>query len=159
VRSDHPALVEQSEAAGRFQHALDHEHHVRTAGIIFVEAERDIVLVGPGQNPVAELGDLHAVLDHDRILADQIDTADVAVEIDAHAGPVEPRRHLLDMRRLAGAVIARDDDAAVARKAGQDRQRGAPVEAVVLIDVRHMVVRLGIGRHFHVAVDSKHLPD
>ena len=30
----------------------------------------------------------------------------MAVEIDADAGPVQPRRHLLDMGRLAGAVIA-----------------------------------------------------
>ena len=38
VRADDAALVEQRQAAGRFQHALDDEHHVRAAGIIFVEA-------------------------------------------------------------------------------------------------------------------------
>ena len=68
-----------------FQHALDHEHHVRTAGVIFVEAERDVVLQGPGQDAVAEFGDLLAVLQHDRVLADEIDARDVAVEVDAHA--------------------------------------------------------------------------
>ena len=159
MRADHAALVEQREAAGRFQHALDHEHHVRAAGVVFVEAERDIVLVGPRQDAVAEFRDLLAILDDDRILADQIDAADVAVEVDAHARPVEPCGDLLDMRRLAGAVIARDDDAPVARKAREDRKRRAAIEAVILIDVRHMVVRLRIGRHFHVAVDSEHLPD
>ena len=107
-----------------FQHALDHEHHVRAAGVVFVEAERDVVLVGPRQDAVAEFGDLLAVLEDDGVLADQVDTADVAVEIDAHAGPVEPRRDLLDMRRLAGAVIAGDDDAAVVGEAGEDRERG-----------------------------------
>ena len=83
-----------------------------------------LLLVGPGQDAVAEFGDLHAVLDDDGVLADQVDTADVAVEVDAHAGPVEPRRDLLDMGRLAGAVIARDDHAAVVGEAGEDRERG-----------------------------------
>ena len=71
MRPDHAALVEQRQAARRFQHALDHEHHVRAAGVVFVEAERDIVLVGPGQDAVAEFGDLLAVLDDDRVLADR----------------------------------------------------------------------------------------
>jgi len=47
-------LVEQRQAAGDFQHALDHEHHVGTAGVVFVEHQRDIVLQRPGQNAVAE---------------------------------------------------------------------------------------------------------
>jgi hypothetical protein len=106
VRADDAALVEQGQAARGFQHALDHEHHVRAAGVVFVEDERDIVLVGPGQDAVAELGDLLAFMDDDRVLADEVDTADMAVEVDAHAGPVEPRRDLLDMGRFAGAVIA-----------------------------------------------------
>ena len=159
MRLDHPVLVEQRQPAGRFQHALDHEHHVRAAGVVFVEAERDIVLQRPGQNAVAEFGHLHAVADHDRVLADQIDAADMAVEIDAHARPVEPRGDLLDMGRFAGAVIAGDDDAAVVGKAGEDGERRRPVEPVVGVEVGHMLVRLGIGRNFHVAVDAEHLPD
>ena len=43
--------------------------------------------------------------------------ADVAVEVQPHAGPVEPRRHLLDVRRLARAVQALHHHAPVARKA------------------------------------------
>ena len=159
MRPDHLVLVEQRQPAGDFQHALDHEHHVGAAGVVFVEAERDVVLQRPRQDAVAELGHLLAVADDDRVLADQIDAADVAVEIDAHARPVEPRRHLLDMGRLAGAVIAGDHDAAVVGKAGEDGERGRPVEPVVRIDIRHMLVRLGIGRHFHVAVDAEDLPD
>jgi hypothetical protein len=37
--------------------------------------------------------------------------------------PVEARRDLLDMGRLAGAVIALDHDAAVEGEAREDRQR------------------------------------
>ena len=159
MRLDHLVLVEQRQAAGDFQHALDHEHHVGTAGVIFVEHQRDIVLQRPGQNAVAEFGDLLAVAQDDGVLADQIDTADVAVEIDAHAGPVQPCRDLLDMGRLAGAVIARDHDAAVVGEAGEDRQRGVAIEAVIRIEIRHMRIDFGIGRHLEIAVDSEYLPD
>ena len=159
MRLDHLVLVEQRQPAGRFQHALDHEHHVRAAGVVLVEAERDVVLQRPGQDAVAEFGHLHAVADDDRVLADEIDAADVAVEIDAHARPVEPRRHLLDMRRLAGAVIAGDDDAAVLGKAGKDGERGRLVEPVIGIDIGHVLVRFRIGRNFEVAVDAEQLPD
>ena len=106
--------VANSRKAGGFQHALDHEHHVRTAGIVLVEHQRDVVLVGPGQDAVPELGDLLAILQHDRVLADEVDAGDVAVEVDAHAGPVQAGRDLLDMRRLAGAVVAGHHDAPVA---------------------------------------------
>ena len=159
MRLDHLVLVEQRELARSFQHALDHEHHVGTAGVVFVEAERDVVLQRPGQDAFAELGDLLIVLDDDGVLADQVDAADVAVEVDAHAGPVEPRRDLLDMGGLAGAVIAGDDDAAVVGEAGENGERGRPVEAVIGVDVGHVLVGLGVGRHFHVAVDAELLAD
>ena len=85
-------------------------------------------------------------LQHDGVLADQVDAADVAVEIDPDAGPVEPRGDLLDMRRFARAVIALDHHAAVVGEAGQDRQRGVAVETVGLVEIRHIFVRLGEGR-------------
>ena len=68
------------------QHPLDHEHHVRTAGVVFVEHQGDMGAAGPGQNPFTEFGDLLAVLQHDGVLADQVDAADVAVEIDPDQG-------------------------------------------------------------------------
>ena len=97
VRADDAALVEQRQAAGGFQDPLDDEHDVGASGIVFVEDKRDIVLVRPRQNAVAKLCDLLAVTQNDRILADQIDPADMAVEIDPHARPVQPRRNLFDM--------------------------------------------------------------
>ena len=139
--------------------ALDDEHHVGPAGVIFVEAERDIVLERPGQDAVAELGHLLAVAEHDGVLADQVDAADMAVEVDAHAGPVEPRGDLLDMGRFAGAVIAGDQHAAVAGEAGEDGERRFAVEEVVVVEVGHVLLGLGIGRHFEVAVDAEHLAD
>ena len=109
----------------------------------------------PSRNSVTCLPSLH----DDGILADQIDTADVAVEIDAHARPVQPCRDLLDMGRLAGAVIAGDHDAAVLGKAGENGERGGAIEAVIRIDIRHMRIDFGIGRHLEVAVDAEYLPD
>jgi len=52
------------------------------------------MLQRPGQDAFAEFRHLHSVAHDDRILADQIDTADMAVEIDADAGPVEMRGNL-----------------------------------------------------------------
>ena len=88
MRPDHLVLVEQRQLALDLQHALDHEHHVRAAGVVFVEHQRTGVLQRPGQDALAELRHLLAVLEHDRVLADQVDAADVAVEIDADARPV-----------------------------------------------------------------------
>ncbi len=60
----------------------------------------------------------------------------MAVEVDAEARPVEARRDLLDMGRLAGAVIALDHDAAVEGEAREDRHRRVLVEQVGVIDRR-----------------------
>jgi hypothetical protein len=157
MRLDHAALVEQRQPAGGFQHPLDHEHHVRPPGIVLVEAERDVVLIGPGQDAVAELGHLVSVLDHDRVLADEIDTADVAVEVDAYARPVQPRRHLFDVRRFAGTVIAGDDHAPVLGKPGKHRKRGLAVEEIVLVDIGYVLVGFREGGHFHVGIDPEEL--
>ena len=156
VRTDHAVLVEQRQLARHFQHALDHEHHVRAAGVVFVEDQRHRTLERPGQDAFAELGDLLAFLQDDGVLADQIDAADVAVEVDADAGPVEARRDLLDMGRLAGAVIALDHDAAVEGEAGEDRQRRLAVEAVGLVEVGHIGRGLREGRDRHLRIDAEH---
>ena len=93
--------------------------------------------------PSLELGHLLAVAHDHRVLADEVEAADVAVEIDAHARPVEARRDLLDVGRLAGAVQALHHHAPVAREARQDRERHLGVEAIDLVDLRHVVVALG----------------
>ena len=142
---------------GLLQHALDDEHHVGTAGVVLVEAQRGVGLQAVGQDALAELGDLLAVLQHDRVLADEIDAADVAVEVDADAGPVQPGRDLLDVRRLAGAVVALDHHAPVVLEAGQDGERHLPIEHVVGVEIGHVLVGLGIGRHLEVGVDAEQL--
>ncbi|MCY1300033.1 hypothetical protein D9M70_495910 [compost metagenome] len=159
VRTDDAALVEQRQAAGGFENPLDHEHDVRTAGIVFVEDECDIVLVGPGQDAVLELGDLQAVLDDDRVLADEIDTADMAVEVDAHARPVEAGSDLLDMGGLTGTVIARDHHASVVGEACENSERGFAVEEVIRVEVRHIGVALRIGRNAQIRINAENLPD
>ena len=74
----------------------------------------------PGQDAVAKLGHLHPIANDDRILADEIDAADVTVQVDADTGPVEARRHLFDVRRLPRAVITGDDDTPVFGKAREN---------------------------------------
>jgi len=94
VRPDHPILVEQGELALRLQHALDDEHHVRPPRIIFVEDQGGRRLQRPGQQAFTELGHLLAVAKHDRVAADQVDAADMGIEVDADERPVEARGDL-----------------------------------------------------------------
>src|SRR6202007_2540656 len=61
--------------------------------------------------------------------------------------------------RLPGAVVARNHDAAVFGKSGENGERGGAVEAVIRIDVRHWRIDLGISRHLEVAFDTEYLPD
>ena len=159
MRLDHLVLVEQRQATRRFKHTLNDEHDVGTPGVVLVETQSDVVLQRPWQNAVAEFGNLHALANNDRILADQIDAADMAVEIDTHAGPIQPRGDLLDMSRFAGAVIAGDDNPAVAGKAGQDGKRGRAVEPVVRIEFGDVLLRFGIGWNLQISIDSEYLSD
>ena len=159
VRPHHPVLVQQRQLALDLEHPLDHEHHVGPAGIVLVEHQRHRVLQRPGQHALAILGDLLAVAQHDRVLADQVDARDVAVEVDPDARPVETGGDLLDVRRFAGAVIALDHHAAVVGEARKDRERGAAIEPVGLVDLRHVLGRLRERRHLQVGVDPEGLPD
>ena len=157
MRADHLRLVEQRQLAGDLQHALDDEHDVGPARIVFVEDERRVGLQRVRQDALAELRHLQAVLDDDRVLADEIDAADVAVEVDADARPVEAGGDLLDVRRLAGAVVALDHHAAVVLEAGENGERHFPVEQIVRIQIGHVLVGLGKRRHLEVGVDPEHL--
>ena len=157
VRMDHAVLVHQRELAVALEDALDHEHHVGAAGVVLVEDQRHRALQRPRHDAFLELGDLLAVAQHDRILAHQVEPADVAVEVDAHAGPVQPRRHLLDVARLAGAVQALDHHAPVALEAGQQRERHVGVEAVSGVDLGHMVLALGERVHLQLGGYAEHL--
>ncbi len=121
VRRDHAVLVQQGQLAGAFQNALDHEHHVRTAGIVFVEGDRHRALKGPGQDAFTEFGDLLAFLQDDGVLADHVDPADMAVQVDPDQRPVEAGGHLLDMGGFPCAVIALHHDTAVVLEPGEDR--------------------------------------
>ena len=105
----------------------------------------------------ADQEDLLAFLQHDRILADQVDSADVAVEIHPHARPVEARGDLLDVRRLAGAVVALDQHPPVVREARENGERGVAIETVGLVDVGHVLLGIRESRHNHVAFDAEYL--
>ena len=157
--ADDLRLVEQREFAGDFEHALNDEHHIGAASVVLIEHKGGIALQRERQDALAELRHLLAVLQHDRVLADEIDAADVAVEVDADAGPVEACGHLLDVRRLAGAVVALHHHPAVVLEAGQDRQGDVPIEQIIRIEIRHMLTGLGIGRNLEITVDPEHLPD
>src|ERR1700735_482976 len=116
------------------------------------------MLERPRQYALAEFGYLLAVLQDDRVLADQVDPADVAIEVDSDAGPVQPRGHLLDVRGLAGAMIALDHDASVVGKASRNRHRGFAVELIGCINVRNVLGTHRKRRNVHVDIDAEGLP-
>src|SRR3546814_6282258 len=102
--SDLAVLVEQGQLALGLQHPLDHEHHVGAPRVIFVKDQCRGGLQRPGKQAFSKFGDLLPVPEDDRVAADQVDAADMRVEVDADARPFQTGRDLLDMRRLAGAV-------------------------------------------------------
>jgi hypothetical protein len=72
VWTDHAVLIEQGELALNFQHPLDHEHHVGTAGIVFVEGQAQPDAGSPkARMPFAKFGDLLPLLQNDCVFADR----------------------------------------------------------------------------------------
>ncbi len=83
----------------------------------------------------------------------------MAVQIHPHQGPVDPRGHLLDVGRLAGAVIALDHHPAVVGEAGADGERGLGVEAIGFVQIGHVRVALAERGNLHVGIHAEHLAD
>ena len=63
VGFDHLVLVQQGQFAVDLQHALDHEHHIGAAGIVFIEYDRGRVAQRPRQDAFLEIGDLLAIFE------------------------------------------------------------------------------------------------
>ena len=120
--------------------------------------QRAGLLQCPGQNTFAEFRHLLAVFEDDCILADQIDTADMTVQIDAHARPVQAGGDLLDVGRFTCAVIPLDQDAAVVRKPSEDRHRRVMIKQVGIVDIRDIVRPFGESRDLDVRIQSESLP-
>ena len=142
---DDAILVKQGQLTLGLKHALDHKHNIRTASVIFVEHQRRRRLQRPRQQAFAKFGYLHAVAQHNGVATDQVDTADMRIEIDADAWPFQPRCNLFDMRRFAGAMIALNHDAPVVGETSQDRERRVRIKHIGGIKIGHALVGLGKG--------------
>ena len=138
IWADHTILVEQGQTALHLQDALNDEHHIWAARVIFIENQRNRTLQGPGQHAFAEFGDLTTVFQDDGVLAYEIDAADMAVKVDADQRPIEPRRHLFNMGGFSGAVIALHHDPAVIGKARTDGEGRLGIEPVGRVDIGHV---------------------
>jgi hypothetical protein len=80
----------------------------------------------------------------------------MAIQVHAHARPVQARGDLFDMGGFAGAVQALHHDPAVAGKAGKNRQRHIVIEAIGLIDFGHMLITPDKSRHLQIRVQAEH---
>jgi len=106
MRPNHPVLVEAASAcptlrarAGSRTSHRDGRRHIRRSRGRYCSAAAQGRM--PSRNSVTCLPSLMTIAS-----LPMRSMRNVAVEIDAHEGPVEPSGNLLDMRRLAGAVIA-----------------------------------------------------
>ena len=85
---NHLIAIKKGQLAIDFENALNHKHHIGTASVIFIKYQRNRILQRPWQNPFAEFGNLFAITKHDGIFADQVNAADMAIQIDPDTGPV-----------------------------------------------------------------------
>ena len=97
VRTDHLVLIKQGQSTLDFEYPLNNKHHIRAARIVFIKHQSAGTLQRPRQNTFLKLGDLFAVLQHNRIFANQVNSRDVAVQINPNTGPVKARCNLLNM--------------------------------------------------------------
>ena len=88
VWGDHLVLVQQGQLAVHFQHALDHKHNVSTASVILIKHDGGRVAESPGQDSFLEICHLFSIFEFDGVFTDQVNPADVAVEIYANRRPV-----------------------------------------------------------------------
>ena len=130
---------------------------LRLKPVVLVEYQRRRVLKRPRQDALTKLRHLFAIAQHDRVLADEIDAADVAVQVDPDARPVESCSDLFDMGRLSCPVVALNHDTPVVSEASQNCYRRLAIEAIGLVDIRHMLFCLAESWDFHIAFDAEDL--
>ena len=81
----------------------------------------------------------------------------MAIQIDPDTGPVETRGHLLDMGRLAGAVIALDHHSAIVREPRRNRERGIGIEYIAFVAIRNPLISLAESGYFYIRIDFEKL--
>src|SRR3546814_10837263 len=100
--------------------------------------------------------DLLAFHEDDGVAPDQVDAADMRVQVYADARPAQAGGDLLDMAGLAAAVIALHHHAAVIGEARQDREGGVRIEDIGGVEVGNPLVSLRKGGDLHVDIDAEH---
>src|SRR5690606_22533490 len=91
MRIKHPVLIQERKLALALQYALDDKHYIRPTCVIFVEHQGHRTLQRPGNDTFLKLCHLQAVSQHDSVLSDQVQAADVAVQIHTNTWPIQAR--------------------------------------------------------------------
>ena len=154
-----PVLIEQCQFAVTLQQPLDYEHHVRPPCIVLIENKCHRPLDGPGDDSLLELSDLLAVLKDNSVAPHQIQSADMPVQVDTYARPVQPGAHLLNVCGLTRSVESLKQHSPVPGKGRQDGQRYIVVEPVGRVSLRDMVIGLTEGGYLEIRVDVEQVPD
>ena len=139
VGNDDLVLVEESQASVEFKNSLDDEHHIRSTRVVFVENQRRLVPQRPWQDSFLEFSDLLSVPYLDRVLADQVDPGNMAVQVHPRAWPAKSRGDLFDVRGFSGSVIALNHHAPIVREPGEDRQGRVRIEFVGGVNFGHAI--------------------
>ena len=155
MRREHPVLIKHGETTLAFEDPLDHEHDVGTPGIKFIEHQSDRPLDRPRQYTFDELGDLLTVAHHDCIAADKVHPTDVTIEVNPHHRPVQPGSYLLDMCRLASAVIPLHQHTAIVCETGQDGLGDLRVKPIRPVELRHIISKLTRVKNLNLQVALK----
>ena len=91
-----------------------------------------------------------------RIAADQIGTADMAIEIDAYTGPIKARGYLFDMRRFSRAMKSLHDDTAIMGKARKNGARRLRLKMIIGVDLGNMFISAGKAHYREGCFDGKY---
>ena len=96
-------------------------------------------------------------MQYDSVPANEADSADVTVEVDPYAWPVETCGNLLQVTRLTGTMQPLQHDPPVVGETRENSEGRISVETVSVIDVWHMLAALAEGGHLPVRIHTEML--
>lgn len=159
VGVDDTILVEEGELTFYFEDSLDDEHDVGTACVIFVKDEGTRALEDPWEDTFLVFGHLYAFTNDDSVFTDEVNTTNVAIEVDAKTWPIQTSGDLFDMSRFTCTVVSLDEDATIIGKTCEYSECGFGIEVVLGIEGWDVFGGGTKGAYDHFCTDTEGLLD